>query len=231
MDSSVTSSLLASKARPSEDAQWLRTSASTRRARAAPGVQDPYGCYATHAHYVRVSGKGQTRCMYDRKFPSHRNCVFLWTENISQGTAQFMAMAILGKKDVVYEAAHDVESFIWVLSYCVMRSLLIRCSISKHPEQEVKDQCQAFRRLFSAAFAQTTFKKIEITRSHKSPALTFPEDEDVDRVIKNFMSKSLVDLFAGLRGLIWAVEKPFGGVQLTHDDLLKLVDKAISESL
>ena len=41
------------------------------------------------------------------------------------------------------------------------------------------------------------------------------------------MSKSLVNLFTGLQELIWAVEKPPSGVQLTHDDLLKLVDKEI----
>ena len=136
-----------------------------------------------------------------------------------------MAMAILRKKDVVHEAAHDVESFIWVFSYCVMRSLLI-CA-SKQPEQEIKNQSREFRQLFSAAFAQTTFKKIESARSHKSPALTFPEDEDVNGIIESFMSKSLVDLFIDLRRIIYIAENPDGGVQLTHDQLLDVVDKAI----
>ena len=70
-----------------------------------------------------------------------------------------------------------------------------------------------------------------ITHYLKTFQARFPPLTAAFPLVKNFMSKSLVDLFAGLQGLIWAVEKPFGGVQLTHDDLLKLVDKAISESL
>jgi len=144
-----------------------------------------------------------------------------------------MAMALLRQDSdvddhVVHEAAHDIQSFIWVFSYCIMRNLLI-CA-SKHPQQEVRDQRQEFRRLFSAAFAQTTFKNIVMARGSNSHALTFPKDKDIRGIIDSFMSKSLVNLFAGLQELIWAVEKPSGGVQLTHDDLLKLVDKAI-ESL
>jgi hypothetical protein len=139
-----------------------------------------------------------------------------------------MAIAILLNEGVVHEATHDVESFIWVFSYCVMGNLLIHAS--EHPEQEVKDQCQEFRQLFTAAFAQTSFKKIERARGHRSPALTFPEDEDVNRIIDSFMSKSLVNLFLDFRRMIYIADDPRGGVQLTHDKLLELVDKAI-ESL
>lgn len=143
-----------------------------------------------------------------------------------------MALAILRNKGaIVHEPAHDVESFIWVFSYCVMRNLLIRYNASKDVPQEAKNQGKEFRKLFSAAFSQTTFKSIGVARSHSSPALIFPEDEDVDWIIESFMSKTLVNLFVGLRDLIWAVEKPSGGgMQLTHDDLLKVVDEAI-ESL
>ncbi|KAF8968594.1 hypothetical protein BDZ97DRAFT_358403 [Flammula alnicola] len=47
---------------------------------------------------------------------------------VMTGTAQFMARTILLQEvdsngDVVHEATHDVESFIWVLSYCVMGNL------------------------------------------------------------------------------------------------------------
>jgi hypothetical protein len=139
-----------------------------------------------------------------------------------------MAMAILLNEGVVHAAAHDVESFIWVFSYCVMRNLLIHAS--KHPQKEVKDQCPEFRRLFTAAFAQTTFQNIEMARSQKSPALTFPKHGNVNSIIESFMSASLLNLFVGFRRLIYIVENPDGGVQLTHDQLLEIVDQAI-ESL
>jgi hypothetical protein len=142
-----------------------------------------------------------------------------------------MAIAILLNEGVVHEATHDVEAFIWVFSYCVMRNLLTRAS--KHPQQEVKSQCQEFRRLFSAAFAQNTFQKIEMVRGHRSPGLTFPKRGTVDKIIHSFMSKSLVNLFLEFRRLIETIDKvdiPVDGAQLTHDKLLEIVDKAI-ESL
>lgn len=138
-----------------------------------------------HAHYVRVGDKGQARCTYDCEPLSKRSCfsdVVLWAESISQGTAQFMAMTLLRQNSdvndhVVHEAAHDIQCFIWVFSYCIMRNLLIRAS--KHPQQEVRDQRGEFRRLFSAAFAQTTFKNIVMARGSNSHALTFPKDKDI----------------------------------------------------
>ena len=42
-------------------------------------------------------------------------------------------------EQVVHEATHDVESFVWVLSYCVMRNLYHRASRRTAPK-EVRDQ-------------------------------------------------------------------------------------------
>ncbi|KAF8230933.1 hypothetical protein L208DRAFT_1399775 [Tricholoma matsutake] len=85
------------------------------------------------------------------------------------GTAQFMARHILlqgGKhttERVVHEATHDVESSIWVLSYCVMHHLYHRAS-QRSPPKEVRDQCHAFRSLLRQAFSQTTTKAIATER-------------------------------------------------------------------
>lgn len=83
-----------------------------------------------YTHQVRVNGDYKTR----RRI----SVSYLYAEaarranGITQGTAQFMARAILEANDanihVAHETAHDVESFIWVLSYCVMRNLQIRAS-------------------------------------------------------------------------------------------------------
>jgi hypothetical protein len=102
---------------------------------------------------------------------------------------------------VVHEATHDVESFVWVLSYCVMRNLYHRASQRSSPK-EVRDQCHAFRSLIRQAFGQTTTKAIATERQSGSYALNFPTDDDVIEITTSFMSDALVALFRDLRGLI-----------------------------
>jgi len=53
-----------------------------------------------------------------------------------------MAMDILLQRGVVHEANHDVESFIWVFSFCVKRNILIRAF--DDPQSEVREQCTEF---------------------------------------------------------------------------------------
>jgi len=137
-----------------------------------------------------------------------------------------MAAAILLQRGVVHEANHDIESFIWVFSYCVMRNLLIRSS--NQPNPELKGQCKDFREEFALVFAQTTFKKIETMRNHKSPALTFPENPAVNRIIESFMSESLLNLFLDLQDLIYSAHKRRNAAPLTHDQLLEVINTAIN---
>ncbi|KIM86984.1 hypothetical protein PILCRDRAFT_815428 [Piloderma croceum F 1598] len=81
------------------------------------------------------------------------------------GTAQFMARRILLQDlqmttgNIVHEVSHDVESFIWVLSYCVMRNLYLRASQRSAPK-EVRDQSHAIRYLLRQTFGQTITKAI-----------------------------------------------------------------------
>jgi hypothetical protein len=124
---------------------------------------------------------------------------------------------------VVHEATHDVESFVWVLSYCVMRNLYHRASQRSAPK-EVREQCRAFRSLFRQAFGQTTTKAIATERQSGSYALTFPRDDDVIEITTSFMSDALVALFKDLQGLIYRAMDPFTNTNpLTHDVLLLVV--------
>jgi Fungal protein kinase len=153
---------------------------------------------------------------------------FLHTENIMQGTAQFMARRILLQEvertthRVVHEAAHDVESFIWVLSYCVMRNLYRRAS-QRSALKEVREQSHAFRLLFRQAFGQTTTTAIANQRHSASYCLNFPRRLDVDQIVVNFMSDTLVALFHDIEGLIHRATDPFNPTPLTHDALLSVV--------
>ena len=128
---------------------------------------------------------------------------------------------------VVHEAAHDVESFIWVLSYCVMRNLCHRASQRSAPK-EVRNQSHAFRVLLRRAFGQTVRKFIAEMRHSTSCALTFHEDPDVIGITKEFMSDALIALFRELRGLIYRLDDPFKPTPLTHDSLLALVNQSLA---
>ncbi|GLB41613.1 hypothetical protein LshimejAT787_1002130 [Lyophyllum shimeji] len=144
------------------------------------------------------------------------------------GTAQFMARAILrASSSTVHQAQHDVESFIWVLAYCVMRNLCDRASRPSAP-QDARAQYTVLKSLFSVTFSQTTARTIAAQRQSGSLGLIFPTDDDVEAIVKNFMSDPLVNLFATLGGLVHKATDPFEPYPLTHDDLLAPVNDAIA---
>ena len=125
--------------------------------------------------------------------------------------------------NIVHEVSHDVESFIWVLSYCVMRNLYLRASQRSAPK-EVRDQCHAFRYLLRQTFGQTITKAIALQRQSGSYGLTFPGDPEVNQIIMNFMSNALVSLFKDIEGLIYRAMDPFTNTNpLTHDALLSVI--------
>jgi uncharacterized protein YdiU (UPF0061 family) len=128
---------------------------------------------------------------------------------------------------VMHEATHDVESFIWVLSYSVMRNLYHRAS-QRSALKEVRDQCHAFRSLLRQAFGQTTTKAIATERQSGSYGLIFPRDRDVNEIIANFMSDALVALFKDLQGLIHRAADPFNPTPLTHNALLAVVSHTLA---
>jgi hypothetical protein len=141
-----------------------------------------------------------------------------------------MARQILsqgGAERVVHEAAHDVESFIWVLSYCVMRNLCHRASKTTAPK-EIRNQCKALRVLFRKAFSQTTYRFISYERLYGSCVLTFPDVDDVKEITTKGMSGALIALFHDLQGLIYLSASPFKSNPLTHDSLLAVVNQRLA---
>ena len=59
-------------------------------------------------------------------------------------------------------------------------------------------------------------------------ALTFPTNLEVDRIIANFMSSPLCENFFDLQILIQAAQVPVSPVNLTHEALFAVVNKAIA---
>ena len=130
----------------------------------------------------------------------------------------------------VHEAAHDVESFIWVLSYSVMRNLYHRAS-QRSTSKEVQDERVTFRNLFSQAFGQTTPWAIAAQRQSGSFCLVFPEDNGVNKIVSSFMTGALISLFKNLRGLIHYATDPFNPTPLTHVALLAVINNAVDSLL
>lgn len=128
----------------------------------------------------------------------------------------------------VHEAAHDVESFIWALSYSVMRNLYHRAS-QQSVSKEVRDQRVTFRYLFGQAFGQTTPRAIASQRHGWAYCLTFPRDRGVNKIVSSFMSDALISFFRVLQGIIHHANDPVNPPSpLTHDALLEVVNTAIS---
>ncbi|KAF8174887.1 hypothetical protein BJ912DRAFT_989456 [Pholiota molesta] len=137
------------------------------------------------------------------------------------------------KRAFVHGAKDDVESFIWVLSYCVMRNLYNRASHKNAlqdvgPPKDVQVLLSRFRSLFSTAFGETDLDKLAQARSSSSLALVFPQRDTVEQITTRFMSRALISLFKDLKQLIHD-NHPNGSMPLTHDSLLEKVNNAITK--
>jgi hypothetical protein len=129
---------------------------------------------------------------------------------------------------IVHGANHDIESFIWVLSFCVMSNLYFQASHIDAPK-DVQDQYWDFRTLFGIAFGETDLSKLVQARQTYSVALTFPEYGDTQQITARFMSEALVYLFEDLQRLVAYASLPDGSILLTHDSLLASVNNAIAK--
>jgi hypothetical protein len=102
---------------------------------------------------------------------------------------------------VVHEPSDDVESFIWVLSYSVLRNLYGR-ACGRSASKEVKDERISLRETFNAAFGQTIPRNITTQRQSRSDGLIFPRYFNIKNIIASFMSDALKSLFDDLSELV-----------------------------
>jgi hypothetical protein len=79
-------------------------------------------------------------------------------------------LSLQGTQPVVHQATHGVESFIWVLSFCVMRNVQL-WAINKAAPTDVYAQCKAFRTIFH----RETPDDIVDERQDGSRTLTFTQ--------------------------------------------------------
>lgn len=150
-----------------------------------------------------------------------------------QGTAQFMARELLDPyqsiQPIVHEKKHDVESFIWVLSYCILRFINDHV-LKSAAKSEVQVEAPEFENLFNSAFGKSTRHSIATERQSGSPVFSFVYSPTFSEITKR-MSNALIKLLLTLRQMIHDASS-FGAspIPLTHDALLAAVNTAI-ESL
>ncbi|TFY69877.1 hypothetical protein EVG20_g2973 [Dentipellis fragilis] len=156
-------------------------------------------------------------------------------------TTQFVSWEILTalhvKGKIRRQAHHDVESFVWVLAYSVMRLVAERMKADYTVPQ---DAIHEFQDLFENCFTPLSALAIANNRRAAQPLAwtchdqTIEPDDDGRRVYEDAirqMSKPLIDLFDGLVDDIWASTHPKSGMRtyLTHDKLQSRLDYSIAQ--
>lgn len=162
---------------------------------------------------------------------------------ISQGSVQFMAIDMLWALDmnkaIEHTVEHDLESFIWVLAYAVMRRILKATECPETGEHSARGRLERdFERSFGSL---ESVKEIGLSRLNMDP-LEFIMHNDQD-FFTPYLSLPLRAFLLHLRAIIRArVEAPAimrmttvlrrGGLQaldivLTHTWLINYIDDSI----
>jgi hypothetical protein len=138
-----------------------------------------------------------------------------------------LKQAAVGKTTSVPGPNDDVESFVWVLSYCVMRNLYQQAF--RREEKDIRDQFEFLGYMFHQVFGQVDIRQLALHRQSGSDALEFPVTETIDKIIAAYMSDALVCLFGRLQDLLADAHKRYGPTPLTHVIILTKVNDAIAE--
>lgn len=129
--------------------------------------------------------------------------------------------AIYAERTIVQDCQHDIESFIWVLSYSIGRRWVTKSGRMDHTRH------QKFREFFHHNFGCVTLATILATRSGLSGPL------DIAESYPEIVSPPLIPLFSHLRGLVYSAHSPPDApnvaVTLTYDSVLNLLTKTIEE--
>ncbi|EED80749.1 predicted protein [Postia placenta Mad-698-R] len=121
------------------------------------------------------------------------------------GNVQFMALDILraGNGSIEHTACHDVESFIWVLGYCVLRKLLNTLK-DKVPRRDPGRK--AVEEAFHDAFGHNNVRSVLISRRACMPLVWLTGEsskpEHMLGPIRENTSVAMAALFGNLRNLL-----------------------------
>lgn len=139
-----------------------------------------------------------------------------------------MAKDILTEDVDKHEVHHDLESFVWSFVYCIWRKLWESIEHHQDTSAEFQKEKRVFKKLHAQVFSQTEARMIALYRQSESFTITFVRDKGIQNIVKTFMTPTLIGLFNDFRGIVQRCHSYSNqGVPLTHDDFLKVVDKAI----
>ncbi|KAF9558881.1 hypothetical protein CPC08DRAFT_819039 [Agrocybe pediades] len=154
------------------------------------------------------------------------------------GTAQFFAEEVLEalscNETVPRQATHDVQSFIWTGSYCLLRNLvrkLYHLSRGKNAEATEAEH-EAVRDLFDDMYGKADYNTILSNRSYSARGLKcfYDPGSPEFRIFRkhNLISKPLYEFMLGCAKSLF----PPGILRYpspTHGDLLAALDTAIAQ--
>ncbi|KAF9481330.1 hypothetical protein BDN70DRAFT_992011 [Pholiota conissans] len=145
------------------------------------------------------------------------------------GTAQFMAASLLKSiirdKPITHEPRHDVESFIHVLTYCVMKRALRDSEKFNDVPEGIKSPHVEFQEIFRELYGRKQFRNILLK---KEAGAVFVDAESFPYLF----TAPMLELFKELHGLfhVWRLRRFFPNVEpLSHDTLFSLLDGAIAK--
>ncbi|KAF8589552.1 hypothetical protein K439DRAFT_1657964 [Ramaria rubella] len=192
------------------DIEYAHTSSSNFQP--ATSVRVPYE-NATEAGYAKARDKSQ--------FPSHsgHNLHTTFDEQITvkrgaplTGTLQFMAYrivtAIQSNQTIIHAVHHDIEAFIWVFYYSLLRGLLATLKGERHTK---------IQEIFIFLFGHMRLDSIRRAR-HGASGLTWLTD---------FFPKPLLDLFSELEHYLELSHLTRDPQHWTYDLLEQLLQTAI----
>lgn len=129
-----------------------------------------------------------------------------------------------------HNETYDLESFIWVLCYSILRNLYERSLTSDIPE--VRNEHKNLEETFTTAFGKISASDIADARTSTSKALQFPALHDHQNIYKAFMSDALITCLRRFGDLIKYgefFEQPPGATPvMTYDTTVAILDNAIS---
>lgn len=143
-----------------------------------------------------------------------------------------MALSLLRETSTVvttHKACHDLESFIWVLCYAILRKLTVQSFVSK--DEKIKQERKALKDLVKSTFGNVTLADIASHRSSSSDTIIFPTLRVLQNTVNTFMSTPLrqcLDMFSNLIKFS-EFTIPKWKKELTYEAVIEVLDTAINQ--
>ncbi|PPQ92804.1 hypothetical protein CVT25_004062 [Psilocybe cyanescens] len=95
--------------------------------------------------------------------------------------------------------------------------------------EEIRDQKPTFSEFYQLAFGQRVLRQLSFARLNNGPALSLVYEPGLDKIIKAFLSETLVGRIDSFNDLIHASQARKNLTHIDHDAVLALLKEAITK--